>query len=222
MAYSTNKTDQLFRRKLEELEVAPSVDSWKTVKGQIQEKPTRAFYFMWAAASVVVLISVGYLLYTFPEQSGQPLLSVVDHPVVPAESLIEIPNEQPEKSLEVSIPSEKRTITHPEKRTNQESVATVAPIVGSESEPFTLIAVERIDNPRLEVSLSVDFAASVLYTEITQLPTVKITYIASNPSELGLPISDRLSKLITKAQQVSPGDLLADIRDAKDQLLSRN
>ena len=43
MAHSTNKTDKLFRRKLEDLELTPQISSWESVKGQIQTK--KAVYF---------------------------------------------------------------------------------------------------------------------------------------------------------------------------------
>ena len=81
------KFDQHFKSSFEDFEVVPSADSWKKISTELEKKPTKRPFIYWsAAASILLLMSVGIGLYIHPF-AGVKSKPDVANPVLTAKNL---------------------------------------------------------------------------------------------------------------------------------------
>ncbi len=221
------KIDRLFREKLGHMEVEPSIKSWSQVEKQIRPKRTPIVY--WVAASVSLLF-ISWIVW--PEQSQRDLTTVaaveVNYPInqaIPEFVLPEIIVEE-EEEVEV-IPVKKlqpKTQALPQFAVNEKvdeeveiKKEMVPELEGIDTQ--TAVAEAEIEAPviKKEVKKAVEQPA---------FRAVKITYIASAstvPTAEDTQKSDStgvLKKFIAFTEKIAPGDMLADIKTAKDNLLN--
>lgn len=212
-----NKLDQLFRENLDQLEVKPSADSWGKVQHQLAGKKGYWFSPMKIAAAVLVVVAATVLLFNdSQEQERQALLTEVDHPaVVPTESwTIEVPS--------ASIKNESAEPPQPR------MVADVAPKAQKPVEevqnalhPIPLIAVAGLNDAKLDADLSPRNLHAITHDSEIEEQVIRITYIASSVGEADID-ENRLNKIIAIVKEVTSSGILADIREAKDNLFRKN
>ena len=189
---------------------------------------------MRVAASILILFSVGYLGYRYLDTPETPLVAEATggtEVTKPSETKVEIPVKQTE--IQPAKTQEIKPVVKP-KVENGNTPAQPAPVKkaeqpspkkDSELNQFHFFSVDRLETAGVEVAYSTVVPEKLKKPVAEpQLAPVKITYIASNPDrrEFDLPTLEKLSKVISKAQELTPGELLADIRDAKHHLLNRN
>ena len=214
--------DRLFREKMNQLEVTPSSSSWSQVEKQIRPKKTAAIY--WVAASIsLVLIS----WIAWPETNSQefnPIASEVNHPIQPATAEFVVPDiEENEESYDKPQKVQKRTpaktqfALNKQEETKKETEEEL-PVIGLE--PKTMVATE-------EVVAHEIFKEVIEEVKKPEFRAVRITYIASstnsNDNNENIQKADSttaLKKFIAFAEKIDPGDMLADIKTAKDNLLN--
>ena len=215
--------DRLFREKLDGLEVKPSPQAWAQVEKQIRPAKTQTMY--WVAASISLLF-ITWLVW--PKQdtwNNTPILSEVDHPTLVRTTELDIP---------VAIDLEELKATPKAKKLNfpkatpkaqfaletneipkQKEENTSLP----EIETKTMVAMENIEIP-------VEELIQPLESSKEDFRTVKITYIASSqkaPANTGIENNDStgvLKKFIAFAEKIDPGEVLADFKTAKDNLIN--
>lgn len=221
-----HKLDQLFRHKLEAAEIAPKASSWEQVQGQLTQQK-RAWMPVWQiAASITVLLAFGISAYLM-QPSKKQFLSASDSPkrqyplqFKASADTLSLENPKTEKSVPV-VPT-KDTQKPDTRKTDMKENKTEYFV----PEHDQWMAVEKTEFQNLEVDLPVTFPRELTKQSSPLgevLPTIKITYIASQSvDEPDLLMPDRLNKVVSLARQVSPADMLADLRDAKDQLFRRN
>ncbi|WP_420317982.1 hypothetical protein [Ekhidna sp.] len=217
--------DRLFREKLDQMEVTPSSKSWSQVEKQIRPKKTPVLY--WVAASISLLIMSWFVWSDRPSQTEtfNPIASEVNHPlpsrtpefivpVVKAEDKKPVIKKSPEPRKESTI--QPQFAENSEKATNEDKLEEL-PILEVESK--TMVATEDVEKPEILENVK----ESINKPEFR---TVKITYIASsnnNSVQANTEKTDStgvLKKFIAFAEKIDPGDVLADIKTAKDNLLN--
>ncbi|MEM7298222.1 MAG: hypothetical protein AAF391_08155 [Bacteroidota bacterium] len=221
--------DRLFREKLDGLEVTPSNQAWSQVEKQIRPTKSRAIY--WVAASITLLF-VSWLVW--PEQSHLDnglILSTIDHPVALDAPELAIPVAiDLDKVEKQEVQVVKKSIVTPLNTMKQVQVAKVdvqlpqqEEISFEEIETQETVAIEEVVPTPLE-----EIIATPVVEEIQEEPlkTVKITYIASANQKLEQTEAQKndstgvLKKFIAFAGKIDPGEMLADMKTAKDNLIN--
>ncbi len=207
-----NDLDRLFRENLDQFEVTPKASSWDAVAGEINSTRSYGIYFKAAAAVITLLIAAGWFVWKDASTTENGMVAIADHPVQ-NEQMIEI--EVPEKVAVV----EKQRKQLPVRKSIQnmavaKEVVEAAPLWSYDS--YQIVAIN-------EVNLSEELRLNLHTPEGKPSKvsgTIKITYIASNEQTIEKnKITGFLSQI---SQEVQGTHLLADIRDAKDNLFSRN
>ena len=211
-----NNLDRLFREGIDQYEVTPKAESWSAVQSQLAKKKKIAWIPMSIAAAIILMITATIIVrnYQVEQNYSGNMISSIDFP----QQVL-----SPEK-IEIPVDGV-RVASQLVKNSTPKSVTTTPIVVKTEKEEQVLItqmetihmvAIEEMNFSELpEVQFNYDF-------DIIKIgkPTVKITYIAENE-----PV-DKKKKLgeffNTITKEASPVDILADIRDAKDNIFSRN
>lgn len=216
--------DRLFREKLDHLEVTPSSGAWSKVEKQIRPKKTLVVY--WVAASIsLILLSWAVLPEVNNSESFTPIASEVSYPTPEQTPDFALPETEEEEIKEESIPS---VIKTPQRTTPQVQLAandlenvkkevTETPVF-EDLEEKTMVAEVKMETPEIPNEI-------IKEVKKPEFRTVKITYIASSgnnkPEETQKADSvGALKKIIAFAEKIDPGDMLADIKTAKDNLLN--
>lgn len=228
------KIDRLFREKLGHLEAAPSAKAWSQVEKQIRPKKTPIIY--WVAASVTILF-ISWAVW--PEASRQiDTLSVseISHPVNQNQSDFELPtikaSENSEEQEKSNAPVQK--VQKPKKKSQpapqfavnktDEEPAIIKDAVPELEELDTQTAVAELEEPSKteEATMMEEVKKEV---EKPSFTAVKITYIASASKVKNEEVQKNdstgvLKKFIAFTEKIDPGEMLADIKTAKDNLFN--
>tara|TARA_B100001245_G_C22871367_1_gene419006 strand:- start:786 stop:1442 length:657 start_codon:yes stop_codon:yes gene_type:complete len=216
-----NNTDRLFREGLDQFEVTPQAQSWKAVQSQLNQKKKIVWWPMSIAAAILLLITAALLVKNYQQGfiMDGPMVADIDYPqptLDPDRILIS------EDEVKVETPADK-TITTPSTnqtvlfanntpKTDDKTVETEPVKIGT----LELVAIQEVRLQELpQPKFNYDFEVMTV-----EKPTVKITYIAENePAEK----KNKLNSFINSiSKEASPIEILADIRDAKDNIFSRN
>ena len=217
--------DRLFREKLGQVEVIPSANAWSRVEKQIRRKKTPVIY--WVAASVSLLFIFRMIWPDASQQELTPIASEINHPVYQSTPDFAVPVLATEKE-------------------NEEQVK-VSQKVQQKTRPQVQFAINKSEDKKAEISEDVTPATDDIATktmivggelakpeimveikDVVERPefrAVKITYIASsgNSTTANSQKNDStgvLKKFIAFTEKIDPGDMLADIKTAKDNLLN--
>lgn len=215
--------DRLFREKLDDFEITPSPKAWNEVEKRIGKKKNYTFY--WIAASIS-LLAISWVVWPVQKSDSVGIASYeIDHP-----TLMQSPE------MRVPVAAELDEIDEPEVRATTIRKEPKIQLVATEKvevieknnddklildqvEKKTIVATVEPDMlPINEISETVDIIEP-------KISAVKITYIATNKDEINKKElkSDStgvLKKFIAFTEKLDPGEMLADIKTAKDNLLS--
>ncbi len=221
--------DRLFREKLDGLEVTPTPQAWSEVERKLGGKKKPMIY--WVAASIALLLAASLILW--PDQATNYQLAMdeidIDHPILPDNQSLSTPvaitlekedkknarNESSKKSFEKRTAVQLAQVESIEKSDNSN------PSKSIELEIKKMVALEETS---MITPVSLEPPSEEVIEEEVSYNAVKITYIASEPSE----IEDKakndstgvLKKFIAFTEKIDPGEMLADIKTAKDNLLN--
>lgn len=212
-----NNIDRLFRENLDQFEVTPSVESWNKVQQQIARKQRKGFFIpMSIAAAIIILIVASVLIIDtekFAPMDGQYVSLDYSAPFAPAEFEVIIPLESPQIAKnnpgKMTLPTRKNPSV--EAKSDNESFGHIV------YEPFTVAS---INSAKLEVRSPALNLSGVNIPDEQYQSSIKITYIAHNQQDSTKTILGGFFASLSR--DVSPTDLLADIRDVKDNLFSKN
>ncbi|MEM0939585.1 MAG: hypothetical protein AAF600_05505 [Bacteroidota bacterium] len=221
--------DRLFREKLDGIEFTPTPKAWNEVEKQIGRKKRPVFY--WVAASFVLFL-LSWMVWPDPTFIDQVAVQQVDHPTrvnkpyFPIPIAVELKDEKHTQTVAKSsskIAQENAAIQSVEKDTKEEFV-TDQPFKIQEQKVKTIMTIKETPMPALAIHESKKILADVK-AEKTRYGAVKITYIASKARVAENPPikSDStgvFKKFIAFTDKIDPGEMLADIKTAKDNLLN--
>lgn len=210
-----NKIDRLFREGLDSHQMQPSDAAWNQLQSQLPGKK-RTTNWLAIAASISLLLTLSWLVY-----QAQPVNTT---------QLAQIDMPEPLAALELHV-SEQVVLPDAEALGKISLVQT--PALTQPSNSMDSYAVDEIKSHKLLHVVSIKtYAIQDVPVQFPTLETapikedraiVKITYIASN-KQVGDDSTNvfKLSKVIAQLKETSPEDLLADFRDAKNNLLKLN
>lgn len=226
------KIDRLFREKLDSYEAVPSAQAWAEVEKKIGAKSNPSKFYMIAAAISLLIIS----WVVWPQESitdFTPIAGEVSHPVLidgPEWSIPVVAKETEEKKEKAQPVFVKRPDVQlvAKEPTKNEAVIDMQKLedapqleLGLET---SVASVDEEENFREEATISEEIE-SVIEQEPemikVDLSKVRITYIASEGEKNQETDSvGAFKKIIAFAGKISPGEVLADIKTAKDDFIS--
>lgn len=210
-----NKLDDLFRETLDQHEITPSGASWGKIQSNLAKNKSAKWLSPVKIAAAVALVIVASVLLFNPGSSERGgFIAEVNHPV--ERNTLEWNFNIPEKQDQINT-------------TGHSSLATTQPAATADKKKEVETAPGLRDTYTLatitQYQLHPDHAPMNLPTpkpdpELQQ-PAIRITYIAATEQDSENP-ETRLSRVLSMAREVSPTDLLADLRDVKDNFFKRN
>jgi len=206
-----NDLDRLFREGLDQFEMAPAPASWDQVQGQIAGKRNKMIIWR-VAAAIIILISATLVIINWGnDEINTQYISAVDHPSDTEKFRFEwkIPEDMPTKgNTQVEKVQPQSKVPAPDKQE----------ILTKQFETLTLAS---INETKIDFELNGNIQLIDLKGKEITTEKIRITYIASNtPDTTKTNNFGQIWEYLSKDLQ--PATLLADIRDAKNQLLSRN
>ena len=221
--------DRLFREKLDAFEVTPSPGSWTSVEKEISSVKSKMIY--WVAASVTLLATLWFVWQDPASSTDSRMISNIDHPQLPTFSEPSAPiaaalseeQKQPRKAIKASASPE---VIRQQTAVLTEVVEKAAAKPEKEAFEIELIETKDVALETFEIDPinEQDQVAPVMGQEASS--RVKITYIAANtenivvPNQLKDDSTGAIKKFFAFAEKIDPGEMLADIKTAKDNLLN--
>ena len=241
-------TDKLFRDKLKNAESIPTSDSWDKLESLLDQEKKPLFSSFWYIAAVISLLIVsGFVFYlNYNQQESKKEIASIDinsesmeekNTIVPIEDqkakneetevISETIVEKPLQKLKIEkkpINSPSKTKLSDQKHKKEEN--------NSLQESIQILAVsEEVQAPIIEETLQKENVEEPKRKK--DFKSIKITYKRGNKS---LPNEDemlaeqevdsiggnKIKELWQQTKEIKPGDVWADIRDAKDNLFQRN
>ncbi|WP_296701013.1 hypothetical protein [Algoriphagus sp.] len=199
MAKSSHKLDEVFKEKLDQHSIKPSVLAWERLERKLpKETKTYKVYWWAAAASVVILLSAGYFLYpVISSNPGETMLATNQEVIIPEEKEETIStnpeniapkeiNDAIEEELEnTSIPSQVQE--NPKKEINKEKPSNTQPKITEEVAPKNLIAMTETREEKEEITQVIipeeKLETKPLVEPTMELPTLNLkNAVAENTS----------------------------------------
>lgn len=234
------ETDKLFRDKLKNAPSVPKAESWQKLEGMLDEKKKTPAFVVWRVAAAILVLLTSSLLTIFWNNEGP----TENHVVMIDSSSESIPDNnqivpeikvdtKKEEVDEVRLEPEVIKLKTNTKASSSEEIKTPVKVKkAKETEPVKLD-----DEPVLtETQLAeVDNTMPVVedLPKKKKIKSIKITYKrGSIPSkkqedmlakqEVDSTGGNKIKELWEQTREIKPGDLWADIREAKDNLFQRN
>jgi hypothetical protein len=210
----SNTTDQFFHDQLQGLEMTPSAAAWDQVQsGLSHNKTIKLFPILGIAAAVAIVVVATLVIFRTNEKEQTYLAGVNDHPT---DHRIEL--------APISVPQQPEPVKNRIKNTKRPFVAHAEPTFKNDIKLTEIVAPE---TKMIAVELPVVAAPQIISTQSAPLQEntltpIKITYIAKSENPESDPIMEKINKVMEVARGTSPAEILADIRDAKMNLLRRN
>ncbi|MEO9477463.1 MAG: hypothetical protein ABJG41_18095 [Cyclobacteriaceae bacterium] len=214
----SNKTDELFSSRLEGLEMMPSDAAWAQVQSGLNQGKAKWFIPIMSAAATIALLIVGALIIFKSEDTTKNYLTGInDHP----------PYEKMEIS-HIAVPERKTQEDTKQKPKLIQFVAQSTPANTPLKEKAEVIEIFAPETKSISMEIAevktpevITIHSSDVENEIALAP-IKITYIAQSEGSESEPIVGKINRVVEVAKHTSPAELLADLRDAKSNLLRRN
>lgn len=219
------KIDRLFREKLDQVEVTPSEQAWAQVEKQIGTKKTLSFY--WVAASVALFL-VSWIVW--PEAKAPegftPIAGTISSPARTEMPAFQLPEEKEQPKINVASVRKVRHSQQNQLAVAEPKVQTKTVVDEVVENPSEVITLASLTTEKTEQDESTTASIELPAKAVEEKPTraIKITYIASADTKTEVvqksDSSGVLKKFIAFAGKIDPGDMLADIKTAKDNLLN--
>lgn len=208
MEMENKKLDRLFREKSANYEVQPSGEAWGAISSQISHKTNSKVIYWRVAASLFIMLGVSWLL--LERSDKEHLVSrLSDHPTI---ATIEVPLFSDFQIGEEAIAPSSESVSS---NGGQLSVAQIEIAL----EPNTMRSIgPNLTRKGLEPIHDTP-AIIALQIPSSTVNVVKIKYIANNTvdEENG---KKGIGNWLAKAQELKPGQLFADLRAAKNDLVA--
>lgn len=211
----SKKLDRLFQDKLARQEVSPSDDAWNQISSELNQEK-RPVVWMRVAAAIVILAISAVVVVQLNNEPRTGVLAGINptHPVI-EEQTWDFP--EIKKTEPVKVEQKATLVKRQPKQTQFAAVETRETVIEQEVlelpelTPIQSVAIIEVSEPELSEE-------EILEETLPQL-SVQITYIASHAPEQDTTKTDdktKVGRLIAKAREISPGEMLASIRETKN------
>ena len=248
MANAENKFDQYFRDKLVDHEEKPSKLVWERLENQLNNKKPKAYPFMKIAASILLFLGMGYILWQFGgirinEQAPELVSEAIEQRIFEQEpndqSLFSVKEEDVEKNavlkdVEIKNPDQSEELSGEKavpKSLNQRKIdKSDVFLAKGETEKTDVRADETaVDIPTLTLpELNLEEAIAAIDEDETPAEFVEYRIIIKSnglkdePKKLNIieGIENNVNKIGGLLSKVEQG--FADLQDAKENLFASN
>ncbi|MEP3387524.1 MAG: hypothetical protein ABJO02_05015 [Reichenbachiella sp.] len=232
------ETDKLFRDKLKGAPSQPKADSWEKLDAMLDNREKVPFFTLWrvAAAVLILLVSGMVLFFSNKDNSVEDQLAVIE---VPSESMQDNNEIVPERVEEVedeqevelkSLPEEKELKTEAKAKTI-EQIKTPVKVDIEQTLPVEVNETPIVNETQLAEAESI--SPEMEEQPKKKIKSIKITYKRGKvpepkqeellaKQETDTTGGNKIKELWNQTREIKPGDLWADIREAKDNLFQRN
>jgi len=227
MANSDKNIDKYFRDQLDNHEIKPSGLAWERLEKRLDGNKKPAYPWMKVAASVVLLLTMGSLIWLSIDftksQVELPVAQVEDkpeisEPVIEAETPEVAENPAPSSSAptQKSLPA-KSAVKRPEAQRRESVAQNEVPVIREKPELIPIETKER-GQPEMDLPLS----GEVFLAE--NMPDVRVKIISSGivekPQKENLidDLGEKIEKVGNLINKVDQG--FADLQDAKNNLFA--
>jgi len=166
--------DQLFKNAFEDAEITPSRDLWSSIESEIEPKKKRIIPFYWLSAAAVLLIAtVGYLIYQQQEVKPKQFANHVEPKVV--KPVIETQTVQdsvetvtvPAEKLKQALPTTLKPAEEVAKTTVKENIKTVEKqkIVTAPEMQKQEMVIAQVAQPKEDIKAKIEDAVSKVNQE---------------------------------------------------------
>lgn len=223
-----NNLDRLFREGVDQLEITPQTQSWKQIQSQLAGKKKYGWVLSYSiAATFIILIAATIVVINYREDTSSNHYGYVlaDHPVEQKIFSLNIKDQRRTTPQGVHQKQESRTVAmtapqHKASNINQASNKTINNNNENLSN-FPTLSIAGIQPKELETSHPNTHPLSNTGFEHKSVATIRIIHIAGNSKENEQSV--RIGNIITSfSKGASASNILAGIRDAKDNLLRKN
>jgi hypothetical protein len=248
---ATHRLDQLFKKKLNKHTSAPSNDAWAKLETTLNQPSKKPIWIYRIAAAVLLLILSGVVLYNFHITETDQIADVKVEklpfvaPIENKENLIEpksnsnetlntpIIEETPQRAIKsIIVIKESATMLAQDLDNRKEKEPQgVATVVVNEQLPLEdLIAMDDAKSHVENKAFKVNNVVMPAQKEEKPRPKIKIIYKRGKKIQPQAMLAENdttskkkfnLNKIIDATKHITSGDLIADMRDAKDDFLSR-
>jgi len=211
MEAESKKLDRLFREKAGNYEVQPSAGAWETINDQLHQGETSKLIYWRVAAMLALVAGVSWIFL----KQGEEVLYVdrlADHPTI---ELLEIP-------AIASMDNSELVANYTSQPSKRVSLKRVLPIAMPEMQESVGIYASRDLGPDLNrKGLETPYTSPIVVLQLPENSTiaVKIKYVANNKL-IEKDNKKGLGNWLAKAQELKPGQLFADLRAAKNDLVA--
>lgn len=211
----SNNMDRLFRERADQYEIKPSAAAWDAIQGQVKTKSSPWPMIVKVAAAVVIMISSVIVVLNWTDDTETILAGTADHPTRTGQT---VAWKLPEGMLNTDQPD---IYAANSPQMTKEDQKEDAPLLGN---PTTQRAYLELLSVVVAWELPVPQKPGIFMNE-PLVTRVKIRYYASNATVETESEKEKksFSQFIARAQEkLSPDELLADLRTAKDDLFKGN
>ena len=206
----SEEIDRLFREKADRFKVEPSENAWLSIESQIGKSRKGIPIYWYVAASVTALVLIAIALVKNPGYTDGQQMVAITHPVPMDTERFEIRLDLENSTDELASLEEQSTL---ERRIPAE-IEIKQSVLEISSKPG-MLALENstLDFPDL-------FEAPNMKPTQPSRPSVRITYYTGSAQKKQE--KKGIKQFIAKAQDFRPGEIMADLRSAKDEIFNSN
>ncbi|KQR72600.1 hypothetical protein [Pedobacter sp. Leaf176] len=178
--------DQLFKNAFENAEITPSRDLWSSIESEIEPKKKRIIPVYWLSAAAVLLIAtVGFLLYQQQEVKPKQFASNVEPKVIKPVNKAQVSQDSdetvkvPKEQLEPTLPTTLKSVDQVAKTTVKENAKVVEKqkivIAPEMQKQETRIA--KVEQPKEDIKAKIEDAVSKVNQETVLASTATASRI---------------------------------------------
>lgn len=181
--------DQLFKNAFENAEITPSRDLWSSIESEIEPKKKRIIPVYWLSAAAVLLIAtVGFLLYQQQEVKPKQFASNVEPKVIKPVNKAQVSQDSdetvkvPKEQLEPTLPTTLKSVDQVAKTTVKENAKVVEKqkIVTAPEMQKQETRIAKVEEPKEDIKAKIEDAVS----KVNQETVLASTATASRTDEV--------------------------------------
>ncbi|WP_422359331.1 hypothetical protein [Reichenbachiella sp.] len=234
------ETDKLFRDKLKNSPSVPKVDSWGKLEAMLDEKQKAPVFTIWrVAAAVLILLVSGWVAFLWnnesPTEDQVALIEVSSKLIQEKEPVANEMQDEPQLVAELDEPIKEVQRSTVVLKT-AEPLERTQPLAKSETDKET----EVMETDEILEIEETQLAEAEIETPKTEnqatkkkIKSIRITYKRGSRSlpkqeemiaeqKTDTTSGNKIKEIWEQTREIKPGELWADIRDAKDNLFQKN
>jgi cytoskeletal protein RodZ len=223
-----NRVDNFFKNKLKEHQLPPSAKGWEKLERNLSKKNKTILWFRLAAAIALVGILTFAILQWMVKGDPQPQLVIQENKsaspkIVESEKEITQPQEKSmkERSIETKREASKKAVAATTSLKKQKLKEKGTPSAQAKEE----LLISEVKQEPISEKKTLEKAENAIIekpiTLVFTLPTLKTKNGLTAEEVAGEEKKTALQKVVETANEIRTGDVLGELREAKNELFAR-